>query len=296
MTSPEITVYATNKNFLNVYDCLEIGKVKFEVASYDPDTRKQTGRAYAYVDVDKVRLLIHACKHGQFGKLLEGKFEDFGGSEVDGRLQSRIFTVEYDPGEDGKFARFPIRLTIANGPGKRNRQGGVMPDGQPAVTCEDRDPAEIAEETFEMLRAYLRGPAREIKPALVETCFEFRLDGIPVPFVAYVDVVTVDGIIIDHKTSGGNGWSQDKADADQQVDAYWLAYTMRFGCQPKGFCFHVIAPPKISEPAEVKRIREKNRSVALEEQREIVELGDFYFVESGEDNLSALPCRERCSP
>ena len=140
MASPEITVYATSKNFLNIYDCLEIGKVKFEVASYDPDTRKQTGRAYAYVDVDKVRLLIHASKHGQFGKLLEGRFEDFGGSEVDGRLQSRIFTVEYDSGEDGKFARFPIRLTIANGPGKRNRQGGVMPNGQPTQRVSMRFP------------------------------------------------------------------------------------------------------------------------------------------------------------
>jgi len=138
--NPEITVYATNKNFLNVYDCLEIGKVKIEVASYDPKTHRQTARAYAYVDVAKVRLIIHAVKAGRFGKLLRGKFEDFGGSQVDGELQSRIFTLEYDPGEDNRFARFPIRLTIANGPGKRNRQGGVMPDGQPTQRVSMRFP------------------------------------------------------------------------------------------------------------------------------------------------------------
>lgn len=138
--SPEITVYATNKNFLNIYDCLGIDKVKFEVASYDPKTRRQTARAFAYVDVDKVRLIIHAVKTGRFGKLFGNKFEDFGGSEVDGKLQSRIFTIEYDPGENDQFARFPIRLTIANGPGKRNRQGGVMPDGRPAQRVSMRFP------------------------------------------------------------------------------------------------------------------------------------------------------------
>ena len=33
--SPEIYVYATNKNFLNVYDALRIDKLKIEIAGYD---------------------------------------------------------------------------------------------------------------------------------------------------------------------------------------------------------------------------------------------------------------------
>ena len=38
--SPEIYVYATNKNFLNLYDALRIDKVKLEIAGYDPATRR----------------------------------------------------------------------------------------------------------------------------------------------------------------------------------------------------------------------------------------------------------------
>jgi len=158
----------------------------------------------------------------------------------------------------------------------------ALPDGRPAVTFDGRDPAEIVDETSEMLLAYLRGPAQDIDPVLVETRLEFNVADLPIPFVAYIDVVARDGLVIDHKTTSGNGWSQDRADADQQVDAYWLAYTMRFGRQPKEFRFDVVTPPKISEPAEVERMRK--------EKREVLKLGDFYFVElkSGQDNLKAL--------
>lgn len=178
--SPEITVYATNKNFLNVYDCLEIGKVKFEVASYDPKTRRQTARAFAYVDVAKVRLIVHAVKSGRFGKLFGGKFEDFGGSQVDGELQSRIFRLEYDPGENDRFIRFPIRLTIANGPGKHNRQGGVMPDGQPTQRVSMRFPmadfVRILLEVESYMDAWLFANFTRIRQERVQALTE-RLEG-----------------------------------------------------------------------------------------------------------------------
>src|SRR5215204_2460301 len=57
--SPEIYVYATAKNFLNIYDALRIEKFKIEVASYDPGSGKQTGLAAAWLDMDEMRLLIH---------------------------------------------------------------------------------------------------------------------------------------------------------------------------------------------------------------------------------------------
>ena len=178
--NPEITVYATSKNFLNIYDCLGIDKIKFEVASYDPKTRRQTARAFAYVDVDKVRLIIHAVKSGRFGKLFGGKFEDFGGSQVDGKLQSRIFRLEYDPGENDRFARFPIRVTIANGPGKRNRQGGVMPDGQPTQRVSMRFPmadfVRILLEVESYMDAWLFANFTRIRQERVQALTE-RLEG-----------------------------------------------------------------------------------------------------------------------
>jgi hypothetical protein len=128
--SPEIYVYATNKNFLNLYDALRIDKVKLEIAGYDPATNRQTGHATAWLDLDDARLLTHLVSHRLFAAVTGGKWEKYGGSQRDdGSIESRVMSVEWDEGENGRFARFPYRLTIANGPGKRTNTGGVSPDG-----------------------------------------------------------------------------------------------------------------------------------------------------------------------
>ena len=56
---PEIVTYATQSAFFTAYDCLDIGKVKVEVATYERG-QGQTGRAVAYLDVADLRLVIHA--------------------------------------------------------------------------------------------------------------------------------------------------------------------------------------------------------------------------------------------
>lgn len=128
--SPEIYVYATNKNFLNLYDALRIDKVKIEIAGYDPASNRQTGQATAWLDVDDARLLCHLVTHRLFGPVTGGKWEKYGGSQKDdGSIESRTCSVEWDEGEGGRFARYPYRLTIANGPGKKTGTGGVSPDG-----------------------------------------------------------------------------------------------------------------------------------------------------------------------
>jgi hypothetical protein len=128
--SPEIVVYATNKAFLNLYDALPIGKVKVEMASYDPQSRAQTARAVAWVGVAEVKLLTHLVKTQLFGQVLSGKYEDYGGSDRDGQVQSRVLRLEWDA-QDGRFAKVPYRLTIANGPGKRDGKGRIAPAGKP---------------------------------------------------------------------------------------------------------------------------------------------------------------------
>ena len=129
--SPEILVYATNKAFLNLYDALPIGKVKVEVASYDPHSRVQTARAMAWVAVSDVKLLTHLVKARLFCHVLGGKYEEYGGSDRDGQVQSRILRLEWDD-QDGKFATVPYRLTVSNGPGKRDGKGRIAPGGKPA--------------------------------------------------------------------------------------------------------------------------------------------------------------------
>ncbi len=142
--SPEIYVYATNKNFLNVYDALRIEKIKIEVAGYDQSSGRQTGIAGAWLDVDDARLLTHLVITRQFREVLDvpgrlARFEKFGGSDRDGAVESRTLQVEWDPA-DGKFARYPYRITIANGPGQRTQNGAVQPKGEPTVRLSLRLP------------------------------------------------------------------------------------------------------------------------------------------------------------
>jgi hypothetical protein len=132
--SPEIFVYATNKNFLNVYDALRIEKVKIEIAGYDQATGKQTGLAGAWLDVDDMRLLAHLVTTRLFKDVLANggrapRFEKFGGSERDGAVESRTLVIEWDPGENNRFASYPYRMTISNGPGQRNANGALQPKG-----------------------------------------------------------------------------------------------------------------------------------------------------------------------
>ena len=136
---PEIVTYATQSAFFTAYDCLDIGKVKVEVATYERG-QGQTGRAVAYLDVADLRLVIHALKTAQLETLLGGKFEAFGGSQRDGAVQSRVLRLEHDAGEGGRFARFPLRLTVSNGPGKATANGGVAPDGEPTARVSIRFP------------------------------------------------------------------------------------------------------------------------------------------------------------
>src|SRR5205085_11287905 len=87
--SPEIYVYATNKNFLNLYDALRIEKVKLEIAGYDPATNRQTGQATAWLDVDDVRLLCHLATNRLFKAVTGGEWEKLGGRQRGGGVVGR---------------------------------------------------------------------------------------------------------------------------------------------------------------------------------------------------------------
>jgi len=139
--SPEIYVYATNKNFLNVYDALRIEKLKIEIAGYDQATNRQTGHANAWLDRDDARLLAHLICNRLFASATGGEWEKFGGSQRDdGSIESRTLSISWDEGENGRFARFPYRITIANGPGRKTQTGGVSPAGEPTSRLSMRMP------------------------------------------------------------------------------------------------------------------------------------------------------------
>ncbi len=154
--SPEIYVYATNKNFLNLYDALRIGKVKVELAGYDKDSGKQTGIAAAWLDADDLKLLAHLVLNRLFAAAANNRFERFGGSEkADGQLESRTVTIEWDDG-GGKFARYPYRLTIQNGPGQKTTTGAVTPAGEPTARVQMRMPETDLMKTLLVASDYVR--------------------------------------------------------------------------------------------------------------------------------------------
>ena len=83
-----------------------------------------------------MRLLAHLVTTRLFKDVLANggrapRFEKFGGSERDGAVESRTLVIEWDPGEGNRFASYPYRMTIANGPGQRNQNGAVQPKGEP---------------------------------------------------------------------------------------------------------------------------------------------------------------------
>jgi hypothetical protein len=65
-----------------------------------------------------------------FNQVLDGKYEEYGGSDRDGQVQSRILRLEWDE-QEGKFAAVPYRLTVTNGPGRRDGKGRIAPSGKP---------------------------------------------------------------------------------------------------------------------------------------------------------------------
>jgi hypothetical protein len=191
--SPEIFVYATNKNFLNLYDALRIDKIKVEIAGYDPATNRQTGHATAWIDLDDARLLSYLVCQRSFAEVTGGRWEKYGGSQRDdGRMESRTLSIEWDQGENGRFARFPYRLTVTNGPGKKTATGGVSPDGKPtaqlAIRLPETDMIKVMLALGDYIRSYeaahhhriVADRVRELRDKLAE-CNE-RLDSqVPAP-------------------------------------------------------------------------------------------------------------------
>lgn len=135
-----IVEYTTTKHFCNVYDAITIERLEWELVSYDRERRVHLDRATAYLPITRAKLLVH---HGLSGLIVPGwKMEVFGGSFRDDGIESRLFKVEYDPGQDGKFGRFPFRTSITVGPGKKTATGGIAPEGKPTTQIAMRFPEE----------------------------------------------------------------------------------------------------------------------------------------------------------
>ena len=90
--------------------------------------------------------------------------------------------------------------------------------------------------------------ATKFKPLLVEHFFEVPLvhpetkEKLPCLFVGKMDLVTKDGIVVDHKTAGskGNGFWLFERRNRLQASGYAYAYFMKYGKLPSKFVYNFI--------------------------------------------------------
>jgi hypothetical protein len=137
----EVVSYATNKNFFNVISALKIERLQVEVIQYDPQKLIHLQRAVAYLPIGKAKLLCLQVLTP--GLVAPGwMLEVFGGGFNEGQIVSRVLKVQFDPGEQNRFGKFPWRVTIASGPGKKTGTGGFSPDGKPTTQVSMRFPAD----------------------------------------------------------------------------------------------------------------------------------------------------------
>ena len=106
-----------HRSWLHIDEAFDIGKVRIWIGNREHG--KATGQSQAYLDIAGARVLFaDLFQHGA----PKEEIAVFGGSVVDGALQSRIFSVQEDPARKN-----PIIFAIAYGPGKRTKTGAIQP-------------------------------------------------------------------------------------------------------------------------------------------------------------------------
>ena len=109
----------TARRILHVEDCLEWGKVRFELWDY---ARGQgaAGHVDAYLDADSTRVLAAELTSGNL--TTTNGLEQLGGGVVKGQVVARVLAVEMAD------TRNPIRISIRSGPGVRQPSGLISPE------------------------------------------------------------------------------------------------------------------------------------------------------------------------
>lgn len=110
-------------------------------------------------------------------------------------------------------------------------------------------PQDMIDEGYFSLENYMSNVAPTIQPISVEEKFEIKLKNFPFTIMGYIDVITEDGLVIDHKSAGKSWrstWRQPTVDKDIQLTLYAVAYRKLFKKRESGLCIDVLPrDPKI---------------------------------------------------
>lgn len=93
-----------------------------------------------------------------------------------------------------------------------------------------------------LIKLYISELAPSITPLAVEHKFEVQIAG--TTLLGYIDLITTDGLIIDHKVSKRTP-SENAASEDIQLSAYALGYRYLYGSLPQGVQFNYLVRNKV---------------------------------------------------
>jgi len=125
------------------------------------------------------------------------------------------------------------------------------------IDWQDENPGDVKDRGIGLLRTYMETTAPFVMPAEVERRFSVALPGIDGwTLDGIVDLITIDGVIIDHKT-GTRSKTQDDADRDLQASAYAFALFTDPTVEEANFEFHVAVAKKVPEIQRVSTVRSR---------------------------------------
>jgi hypothetical protein len=107
------------RRILHVEDCLDIGKIHFDLYAFSQGQGSQA-QAEAYLDHHTARLLFKELAAGRL--CLTNKLRIHGGGNTNSKVTARILMPEMADGTEN-----PIRIDITNGPGIRQSSGLISP-------------------------------------------------------------------------------------------------------------------------------------------------------------------------
>lgn len=142
---------------------------------------------------------------------------------------------------------------------------------------EDTSPETIMDQGVELITKYQDEIAPTIQPKFIEQKFSVRLPGMMRDVIGYIDLIDIDDIIVDHKTSKADP-KLDNLAKDFQLTLYKIAFRKRHGRNPGGLRYDYL----------VRKIRKGQlltsiTQVAVErtEAQEMMLVSAFSTVEKG---------------
>lgn len=159
-THDRIHEYVTNKNYFNIDERLNIGKLLISAGNYTPG-KGASSKTAVYLDVADARPLMADLSWGK-----PVRFTDFKGSPKDGAVESRVLNI-YD-GADKQTGERIYFVKLSSGPGQIMGKGAVKPAGEPTeqitIVLKLDEARRLALATLEYLQSWTT--ARLIKQAM----------------------------------------------------------------------------------------------------------------------------------